>query len=83
MRIVTEKYGRPLLDRPRRKLSLSFNADCDAFCLSPSSRAEHSRPTQDVTIAVASLLMATVRCSPVLLAKSLFREARPFTSTMA
>ena len=36
-----------------------------------------------LTIAIASLLMAAVRCSPALLAKSLFREARPFTSTMA
>ena len=80
---MTEKYGRPLLDSPGRKLSFSFKADCDAFCLSPSSRTEHPRPALDVTIAVASFLMAAVRCSPALLAKSLFREARPFTSTMA
>jgi len=50
---------------------------------SPSSRAEHPRLTQEVTIAVASLLMAAVRCPPALLAEFLFREARPFTSTMA
>jgi hypothetical protein len=79
---MTEKHGRPLLDSPGRKLSF-FKADCDAFCLSPSSRAEHPRPTLDMTIAVASFLMVAVRCSPALLAKSLFREARPFTSTMA
>lgn len=73
-----------LAGSPRaRKLSLSFKVDGDAFCLSPSSSAEHSRPTQDVTSAVASVLMAAVRYSPGLLGNSLFREARPFTSTMA
>jgi hypothetical protein len=65
------------------QISLSFKVDGDAFCLSPSSRAEYPRPTQDLTIGVGSLLMAAVRNSPVLLGNSLFREARPFTSTMA
>ena len=40
MRIMTERYGRPLLERPARKASLSFKADCgDAFCRLQPPRA--------------------------------------------
>jgi hypothetical protein len=39
MRIMTEGAWAPLLDRPRRKISLSFEADDDAFRLSLSLRA--------------------------------------------
>jgi hypothetical protein len=80
---MTEGHGRLLLNRTRRNISLSFKVDGDAFCLSQSTCAEHPRLTRAVTFTIASLLMAAVRCSPVLLDKSLFREARPFTSTMA
>jgi hypothetical protein len=65
------------------KSSLSFKARGDAFCLSQPSRGEHPRLTHEVTIAVASLLIVAVPRSPALLGSSLFREARPFASTMA
>ena len=56
MRIMTERYGRPLLDRPVSKPSLSFKADCgDAFCLLQPPRGERPHLTHKVTLAVASL----------------------------
>ena len=45
MRIMTEGHGCLLLDRPRRKISLSLKVDGDAFRLSRSSRAERPRLT--------------------------------------
>jgi hypothetical protein len=84
MRIMTERYGRSLLDRPGGANSQSPLNPMVMRFVSRRPRAPNiSRLTLDVTIAVASFLMAAVRCSPALLAKSLFREARPFTSTMA
>jgi len=44
--IITEAHWVPrLLDRPRRKISLSFKVHGDAFRLSLSSRAERPRLT--------------------------------------
>ncbi len=84
MRIMTERYERPLLDRPARKASLSFKADGgDAFCLLQPPSGECPHLTHKVALSIASLPMATAPCSLVLPSNSLFRERRPFTSTMA